>query len=177
MIRFVRQMLETAFALVTFVLLAEFVLRILSPGDADTAGIFRMLQPFRIFLEPAINVLLAPIRLLLAYVGHWIPPAFASWFPVMPADTFFQQLGRLALQFPGLPETSLGRDVRNAPYAVIFPGVVDWRPLMAVFFWGLSESLARGLFFRLDAFLYRRSLRRRDALFFRPEETLPPATG
>lgn len=69
----------------------------------------------------------------------------------------------------------MGAQLRNADYESLFPGVMDWRLLMALPVWGFVESMLLKLLIHVEAFFYRNYLRQRDAALWDSYRTEEPS--
>jgi diguanylate cyclase (GGDEF)-like protein len=83
------------------------------------------------------------------------------------------------LKLPHVADSPPGRALRNANLNVLFPGIVDWRLLLALPVWGWVESFLLKVVIHAEAFQYRQYIRQRDAdmmqSFKGVGETPPPA--
>lgn len=158
-----RILIRTIASLVVFLLLIAFTIRVFSPGNADTKAIFQLINTIRPFLDAGVALLVFPVQLVLDWLSPFLSAGIKAWFPITQAGPFFEGLAEFVGKIPGLASTEVGRKLLDAPYPTIFPGVLDWRLLVAIGFWGFVESLLlKGVIF-IEAKLYRSHIRRRDA--------------
>lgn len=167
MINLLRFWARWLFSVLTLVLLLTFMVRIFSPGNAETAYIFRAIQPIQPWLDQICAALVWPVGWALEKLEPFLPATWKAWFPISPAAAFFTNVSEWVLKIPGLAGTVAGKQMQAADYGALFPGVVDWRLLLALPVWGFAESLLFGLFIRMDAWTYRWGIRRRDAAFMK----------
>lgn len=151
------------FTVLTFLLLVAFVLRILAPGNPETAILFQKIQFIQPWLDQACAWLVLPISYLLDWVNPHLPATWRAWFPISPAGPFFSLVSSWLLKIPGLANSPFGAQLQTANFSLWFPGVMDWRLLLALPIWGFVESLILKFLIYIEAGLYRFSLRQRDA--------------
>lgn len=168
-----RAWVRLLFSVLTLLLLTVFMLRIFSPGNPETAYIFQKLQWVQPRLDQVCAVLVAPVSWVLEKVNPFFPAAWKAWFPISPAGAFFSKVSQWALTLPGLMTTPAGKQLHAANYGLLFPGVVDWRLLLALPFWGFVESWLLKLLIYLEAWLYRLHVRQRDAQLLKGGSHLP----
>jgi diguanylate cyclase (GGDEF)-like protein len=151
------------FTLVSLVLLLAFIIRIFAPGTNETAFVFQKLQVVQPVLNAIVGFLVTPITVVWGLlVGKW-PKLQTVWFPIASAEQIAYTVVIWILKVPHMAESPPGRVLRNANLSTLFPGVIDWRLLLALPLWGKVEAiLLRGII-HAEAFQYRQYLRRRDA--------------
>jgi diguanylate cyclase (GGDEF)-like protein len=152
---------------IAFFLLLVFVIRVFAPGNADTAAIFKALGFIQPVLDGGVMILSWPVQQVCQWVLPLVPVAWQDRFPVASAAGFVQALVDTFLQLPGMMNSPLGPQLLDFSYGAYFPGVLDWRLLLSVAFWGWVESgILKGLNV-LDSRLYRYEIRRRDEALLR----------
>ena len=171
-LRFWVRLFSSAVALLLSIV---FMIRMFAPGNAETAYAFKAIQPLQPFLDTACAFLTLPVTFLLEKLSGVIPATLKSWFPLASASAFFHLLGQWVLKIPRLGETAMGAQLRNADYEFLFPGVMDWRLLMALPVWGFVESVLLKSLIHVEAFFYRSYLRQRDAALWNSYRTEEPA--
>jgi hypothetical protein len=166
MFKILDQCLRLLFTGAALCLALEFMLCIFAPGNAETAWVFQTLHPVQPWLEQVCHYLTLPVdqiaRLIQTYAPwlySWLPSSLKSLFPVMPASVVAERIAHLLLMLPHDPHGRYGQDLLSAPYPVLFPGVVDWRLLIALPLWGWAESVASGMIHRAEMQFYRQSMK------------------
>lgn len=160
-----RLLIRLCFSLIAFCLLLTFFIRIFAPGNADTEAVFKIIALVQPWLDRAVHWLIWPIDWACDRVLPFLPSGWKSWFPLMPAHTLIGKLVEWILKIPNLLDSSLGLALRHAELKTLFPGVADWRLLLALPLWGWIERLCLGVINRIDARLYREKIRQRDAAY------------
>lgn len=158
-----RTLIRMVFTLVPMVLLLAFIIRIFAPGTNETAFVFQKLQVVQPVLDTVVGFLILPVTFAWGWLIHWWPKLQTSWFPMASAEHVAYMVVRLILKLPHMAESPPGRALRNANLNLLFPGVVDWRLLLALPVWGKVEDLLLKAIIHVEAFQYRHYLRRRDA--------------
>lgn len=158
-----RFLIHQIFSVVAFWLLLVFFIRIFSPGNADTEVVFRFIAPALPILDNGASLLTLPIQVVLDWVLPYLPAAWLNGFPAAEAAGFFGAIGNFILNLGNLAATDFGRSLAAIHYKTIFPGILDWRMPLTIWFWGWIESLLLQLVIRLEAFMYRQHIRHRDA--------------
>ena len=166
MLRILDQWLQLLFSGVALCLALEFMLRIFAPGNADTAWIFQAIHPIESYMEAACYFLTQPVDKISAlvvdkapFILHWIPTGLKANFPVMSASVAARHIAQWLLLFPHDPHGRYAHDLLAARYNILFPGVVDWRLMVALPIWGWVESLISAIIRGLETLAYRQSLR------------------
>ncbi|WP_373532061.1 hypothetical protein [Vampirovibrio sp.] len=158
-----RTLIRTAASVIAFLLLFAFILRIFAPGNADTRSLFQLISFIQPFLDASVAFFVFPVQWVLNWLTPYFPAGMSAWFPITQAAAFFEGLVVFVFSIPSLAATALGQQMLEAPYPTIFPGVLDWRLLMAIGFWGLIESLLLKVIISIEARTYRSHIRKRDA--------------
>jgi diguanylate cyclase (GGDEF)-like protein len=167
MISLLRFLVRFTASSIAFFLLLVFVIRVFAPGNADTAAIFKALGFIQPVLDGGVMILSWPVQQVCQWVLPLVPVAWQDRFPVASAAGFVQALVDTFLQLPGMMNSPLGPQLLDFSYGAYFPGVLDWRLLLSVAFWGWVESgILKGLNV-LDSRLYRYEIRRRDEALLR----------
>ncbi|WP_303673332.1 GGDEF domain-containing protein [Vampirovibrio chlorellavorus] len=152
---------------IAFLLVLVFVIRVFAPGNPDTAAFFQLLALIQPVLDTAALILSWPVQQICQWVQHFLPTAWQGGFPVSSAAGCAQALVDGFLQLPGMMTSPLAPALLDVHYESQFPGVLDWRLLLSVAFWGWVESLfLKGLNI-VDARLYRHQIRQRDEALLR----------
>lgn len=166
MLRILDQWLRFLFTGVALCLALEFILRIFAPGNPDTAWIFKALHPAQPWLDTASYYLTQPVDKIGSLIAdkapwllHWIPGKIRACFPMMPAAPIFRDLAHWLLIFPHDPHGRFVQDIQGARYSHLFPGVIDWRLMMALPLWGWAETIASACIGWLENQLYQFSMR------------------
>ena len=152
----------------------EFMLRIFAPGNPDTAWLFQAVHPVQPMLDGVCYYFTQPVDkigdLITQYAPwliHWVPGSLKACYPMMPADKVARNLAHWLLIFPHSPHGRYAQDLMSARYGFMFPGVVDWRLMLALPLWGWAESIASGVIQWLETLFYRHQLRRQDKAMVR----------
>lgn len=161
--RFLRTLIRFAASLAALWLLLAFVIRVFSPGNVDTEVIFKAIAIIQPILDAGVALLVFPVQWALDFINPYLPAGVKSWFPITQAASFFKALCDLFLKIPGLAITELGRQLQQVQYKTIFPGVLDWRLLMAIGLWGFVEAQLLKVIIWIEAKQYRNHIRQRDA--------------
>lgn len=158
-----RTLIRIVFTLVPMVLLLAFIIRIFAPGTNETAFVFQKLQMVQPVLDAVAGFLILPITYAWGWlIGVW-PKLQTSWFPIASAEQVAYKLVVLILKLPHMAESPPGRVLKNANLNLLFPGILDWRLLLALPIWGKVENILLQAIIHMEAFQYRHYLRRRDA--------------
>lgn len=145
------------FTAVAFLLVASFLFRLFAPGNLETIDLFYKLQPLQHALTLISNWLLTPVTASLkALSSPWSTHLFSilglsslkhnifdSNFWIRPATESISQAISWLLQLPGLQQTGFGQALARVSVEQVFPGVLDWRILLALPIWGMLEMLVR----------------------------------
>lgn len=158
-----RFLIRSTFSVVALWLLLVFFIRVFSPGNADTEAVFKLIAQVQLVLDAGTFLLVWPVQTLLDWILPYFPSSWREVFPVAQAAGLFEWLGSLLLQLSNLAETDWGRAMAAIRYKEVFPGILDWRLLLAIWFWGWVESLLLKMVITLEARLYRQHIRQRDA--------------
>jgi hypothetical protein len=158
-----RFLIRSTFSLVALWLLLVFFIRVFSPGNVDTEAVFKLIALVQPFLDAGTFLLIWPVQAALDWILPYLPHSWHEWFPVTQAAVLFEWLGTLFLKLSNLAETDWGRSMAEVRYKDVFPGILDWRLMLAIGFWGWIESLLLKLVITLEAKLYRQHIRQRDA--------------
>lgn len=166
MFRILDQCLELLSTGVAFCLALVFVLRVFAPGNHDTVFIFQFMHPFMPFLDGFCSFLIYPIEQIIEWLAehapwlsHWIPAGVKAAFPLMPAESFAKLLAGKLLLLPHNPQARYALDLQHAPFGTMFPGVLDWRLILALPFWNIIDSILSNLLRWMEIALYRSRLR------------------
>ena len=167
--RLIHQASQLFFTGVALCLALGFILGIFSPGNADTAFLFQALHPLDPFLHQACAFLVQPVdkslellQTLAPWLSHIFPASFKGSFPIAPATRVAQHLGQLLLLLSHDLHGRYAQDLWHAPYGSLFPGVVDYRFLLALPLWHWVESMFIQLINMLERSFYQQSLRWED---------------
>jgi len=173
MLRILDQWLQFLFSGVALCLALEFMLRIFAPGNADTAWVFQALHPIQPFMETACAYLTQPVDKISSlvldkapFLLQWIPAGLKASFPIMPASVAARHIAQWLLLFPHDPHGRYARDLLAAHYNILFPGVVDWRLMVALPIWNWVQSIGNGVIHGLETLAYRQSLRNQNRVAF-----------
>jgi hypothetical protein len=159
-----RILIRAVASVIAFLLVFVFVVRVFAPGNADTQAIFRLIGLVQPFLDAGAAFLVFPVQLPLDWLSPYLSAGIKLWFPLTQAAPFFEALVEFVVgTIPGLAAMQVGRKLLDASYPTIFPGVFDWRLVMAIAFWGFVESLLLKGVILIEARLYRSRIRQRDA--------------
>ena len=160
------QLLFTGIALC---LALTFFLRIFAPGNPDTAWLFQGIHPLQQWLDLACGYLTLPLdrafellNSIASWMFQWIPAEIKRLFPVMPAEVAARDITSWMLLLPHDPHGQYARDLTHARYDLLFPGVIDWRLLLALPFWNWVDSLCIQLIQWLEMAGYRHHLRQEN---------------
>lgn len=167
MMRLLRFLVRSTASSIAFLLVLVFVIRVFAPGNADTMAVFKMLAYIQPFLDTAAAILAWPVQQVCLWGQHYLPTAWQNAFPVTSAAGCAQMLADAFLQLPGMMTSPLAPQLLDTPYESLFPGVLDWRLLLAVAFWGWVESLMLHSINILDARLYRNQTQQRGEALLR----------
>lgn len=152
---------------IAFLLLLVFVIRVFAPGNPDTATLFQMLAVIQPVLDTAVMILNWPVQQVCQWGQHFLPLAWQSGFPVTSAAWCAQALVDGFLQLPGMMTSPLAPALLDVHYESRFPGMLDWRLILSIAFWGWVESLFLQGINIVDARLYRHQIRQRDKALLR----------
>ncbi len=162
---------------IAFLLLLVFVIRVFAPGNPDTATLFQMLAVIQPVLDTAVIILSWPVQQVCQWVQHFLPVAWQDGFPVTSAAWCAQALVDAFLQLPGMMASPLTPALLDVHYESRFPGVLDWRLILSIAFWGWVESLFLKGINIVDARLYRHQIRQRDEALLRSFQTESDDSG
>ncbi len=177
MMRLLRFLVRLTASSIAFLLLLVFVIRVFAPGNADTAAVFKMLSLIQPVLDTAVMILTWPVQQVCQWGQHFLPVSWQSGFPVTSAAWCAQVVVDAFLQLPGMLASPLGPPLLDVSYDSQFPGVLDWRLLLSVVFWGWVESLVLQGVNIVDARLYRHQIRQRDEALLRSFQTESDDSG
>lgn len=135
-----RSLIRIFFSLAALLLLLMFLIRILAPGTPESAPFFQFLRKLP-FLDQAANLLTLPVDFVLGFVTGLLPADVRSWFPTMKAGPPISAVINWIANFPGLAGTAVSQSLTGVNYYRKFPGVFDWRLLLAMGLWGMVESI------------------------------------
>ncbi len=145
--RLIHQASQFFFTGIALCLALGFILGIFAPGNADTAWLFQGIHPLEPLLNQTCALLVLPVdkglELLQTYtprLSPYIPSSVKTSFPIAPASLVAQHVGHLLLLFPHDAHGRFSQDLWHAPYSALFPGVVDYRLLLALPLWHWIES-------------------------------------
>jgi diguanylate cyclase (GGDEF)-like protein len=158
-----RTFVRTIISLIALWLLLMFAIRIFAPGNADTAAVFKTIAMLQPLLDAGTYFLIWPIQLVMDWLSSYLPADARVWFPVSQAAPFFQTINTWILALPSLSTSDVGRQMANVNFKYVFPGVLDWRLLLGLCFWGVIENMLLKLIIGVEAKQYRSHIRQRDA--------------
>lgn len=137
---FFRFLVRLIFTGISFLLCTVFVLRIFAPGTAETAFVFQFVQQFQPGLDQCIRVLLLPISWPLSVLQPHLPVSIKAWFPITLAVDFITTFASWLLKVPLIAHSKLGVSLSQHRYESLIPGTMDWRFVLALFFWSFVEA-------------------------------------
>ncbi len=158
-----RTFVRTMISLIALWLLLMFAVRIFAPGNADTEAVFKMIAMVQPLLDAGTYCLIWPIQLTLDWLSPYLPADVRAWFPVSQAAQFFQTVNTWILALPNLSTSDVGRQMAGINFKYVFPGVLDWRLMLGLCFWGVIENILLKLIIGMEAKQYRTHIRQRDA--------------
>lgn len=166
MLRILDQWLQLLFTGAALCLALGFILGIFAPGNPETAFVFQAMHPVLPWIDTACAFLIQPVDKGLAFLStnapwltQWVPAGIKAGFPVIPAATVAKQIAGLFLMLPHDPHGRYAQDLSHANFKWLFPGVIDWRLMMALPLWNWVESLLIGMIQWIETMAYRQKLR------------------
>lgn len=119
------------FGALEIAILFRLLIKTIEPGTPNTETLLKLMQPIIQFLDQLFAIIFYPVNLICQFIQHLLPANLAAQFPTTDVGLLLKFIFSLPMYIPVIDRIYFMQDLANTDYYKIFPGVLDWRLVIA----------------------------------------------